>query len=969
MGLLFLMVTLLFGVGLLLFFLCRFARLPARSVRRTCQKRRDDEAQQPPGATKDYGAVYNQPTNKERMSTIYKHYVSTFMDMQNKRWALVVAYPDTPETSKYPHVKEVRIGDPAVILSTESDSAISPVVKGRLSFSLYEESATQRYRHLVQAPEGSVSVILLELGDKKEIEDAELLALPEKYNPLDNDANCFWRGVLDPESYKEPANQSTGYLVSFEAGDFGRLSRVTLRAGSSQVAKIGSRMQLREILGRLVSLSFGDWDREQSKKTSGWNNSAILSRIISWAARHLSEEPDRYFYIDTAQFIEDSDNPLSAMEALERILLSLSMRIEQVDGVYVVTDLPTIAGNIDAGQVSSSNKAGEIDLSPHALQPKGDDGEISALPARGNVVLTTHTHLETIARAFTAAPLLYEAQWITVPRADVWSTTIPGWRYRTDHSMYVSEVRQIETEEISCGEDRLLYALVYNHRSIHGRIDRLFSEYSVFLTNETGFAPHGGTWVNRAVRLVDEDGNVETMKAGAYDQEFSYVLSRSFAVTASIPVEDLQVYVSMVRRYRDMLNSPALNFGEALRQSKPWTLSLPRIPDGTKYGLRLDLPLLLSLGQDIFQPAKEDTMLNIDLYSTSPEGRIDGPLEEEDKRRRDTAKRCIEFNNKFTDTLEEVRIYFSLSARGSKGTVYLYDTRQQRERPLGARGLGWSSGVPRDENTPYLSYGGYGNKLSWGGSWNHPSLSKVDTLGEGMYIPLPPDGYDQLELQIYSIPHFYTRENGRLVLFNKWRLWSVPSAILCQAPSLWLSDPIGRRNDELSQDRKERFTFTNTTSEGTEEEMHLSSGVGIASLSPSIVRTVEGSSLSEYLYKDRTSGYTQSLLSNYRAECFGVIYGALPARGYELTGTFVYHRPPSKRVYAGMDWLAVSREIDIQRGTERGTYHQVRRPSDIRPESLKPELLDGDKEREEKYDSFSPRYNDYSTGRPPRRGR
>lgn len=69
-------------------------------------------------------------------NTTFKHYVAPFKDVSGDMWALLIAYPDTEETKSYPKVKEVRLGVPAVTLTTESEDALAPVVKGRLAFSL-----------------------------------------------------------------------------------------------------------------------------------------------------------------------------------------------------------------------------------------------------------------------------------------------------------------------------------------------------------------------------------------------------------------------------------------------------------------------------------------------------------------------------------------------------------------------------------------------------------------------------------------------------------------------------------------------------------------------------------------------------------------------------------------------------------------------------------------------------------------
>ena len=211
---------------------------------------------------------------KDMSNTTFKHYVAPFKDVSGDMWALLISYPDTEETKSYPKVKEVRLGVPAVTLTTESEDALAPVVKGRLAFSLLEERADQRYRHLMQAPDGSVSVVLFYLEGKSSITDEELMKIPSLYDPMSNEwTKGYWRGVLDPESYKEPANQDTGYLVSFEANDFGRLSRVNLMEGGLDMDFLSEpRMSVGDFVSYLVSLGLGEWT---SRYISRLDNTAL----------------------------------------------------------------------------------------------------------------------------------------------------------------------------------------------------------------------------------------------------------------------------------------------------------------------------------------------------------------------------------------------------------------------------------------------------------------------------------------------------------------------------------------------------------------------------------------------------------------------------------------------------------------------------------------------------------------------
>lgn len=204
-------------------------------------------------------------------NTTFKHYVAPFKDVSGDMWALLIAYPDTEETKSYPKVKEVRLGVPAVTLTTESEDALAPVVKGRLAFSLLEERADQRYRHLVQAPEGDVSVVLMYLGDEKlpangTLSDQWMQACIDRFDPTTKDGNCFWCGTLDPESYKEPANQDTGYLVSFEANDFGRLARIPITSKPFEpLIRVQEKMALEGLLRTILYMGIEGWAHERHR--------------------------------------------------------------------------------------------------------------------------------------------------------------------------------------------------------------------------------------------------------------------------------------------------------------------------------------------------------------------------------------------------------------------------------------------------------------------------------------------------------------------------------------------------------------------------------------------------------------------------------------------------------------------------------------------------------------------------------
>nr|DAN73236.1 MAG TPA: hypothetical protein [Caudoviricetes sp.] len=39
--------------------------------------------------------------------TVYKQYISTFVDVERHRWALLITYPDTEATRSYPDIQVV----------------------------------------------------------------------------------------------------------------------------------------------------------------------------------------------------------------------------------------------------------------------------------------------------------------------------------------------------------------------------------------------------------------------------------------------------------------------------------------------------------------------------------------------------------------------------------------------------------------------------------------------------------------------------------------------------------------------------------------------------------------------------------------------------------------------------------------------------------------------------------------------
>lgn len=902
---------------------------------------------------------------KNMSNTTFKHYVAPFKDVSGNMWALLIAYPDTDETKSYPNIKEVRLGVPAVTLTTESDDALAPVVKGRLAFSLLEERADQRYRHLVQAPEGDVSVVLMYLGDEKlpangTLSDQWMQACIDRFDPTTKDGNCFWCGTLDPESYKEPANQDTGYLVSFEANDFGRLARIPITSKPFEpLIRVQEKMELEGLLRIILYMGIEGWAHERHRlpKRPGGVLLGIRKNVVFAMSRYDAEDEvlngdaisrrERGLIVDTSQFFEDSDTPMSLLEVLERVLSSLSLRIEQSSGMYIVSDISSLEQGNTTPAATLNNKDAQLSFTPVQMKVLGDDGELSLHESYGKLVVTTYTHLDSVRKGMELPKIEDYAPWVAVGRADVSSKNILGWRFRTtDPLMGTAKTPAIlEVEAETLGEDGRFYSLVWNPKSIHGRVKSLkfgaglsprVTEYSVFYARVDGWKRvRDGVYANQALKLVDEDCVI--YDNGADLNELTYDLTKSFNNYAAQEEGAIRGYVQMLKWYRDQMNSTERPLGLKLNEKTPWTMEIPNIGDISNFCLRLDMPLLLSFGSDLYQEMNEVTGERLKMYSNNSSGRnynFGDP--EGTKRINDSAKA----NKEFTDQLIEARVPFSMTASNSSGEkMYLiYNQYSQTGE------LFWSpSTAGSTRSVPFLSYGGDKSKLNWG-SITHARRNIGDQQGDGVFIPLPPRGFTHLELEVFSVPTFYKKKGDNIEQFTEWKLWSVPSAVLAQAPSMWISDYLGRTGDDIAKNRRERFTFSDSTTESFDDELHFSAGYGVPSASPSILRYLgDGKSLAEVFGANRMAS-DDYLLSAYRARCFGRVYGALPTRGYALSGTFAWCKYPLHRLYAGFEWIAISREIDIVQGTERGTYHQLRPKYEVTPRMLRPELLSGEKD-------------------------
>ncbi|WP_455107134.1 hypothetical protein [Porphyromonas sp.] len=882
------------------------------------------------------------------METKYKHYNAYFTDVMGKAWALVISYPDTEETKRYPQVKDVRLGIPPVTLTTESEDAIAPIVKGRLSFSLLEVRGTERYRHLAQAPEGAVSVYLLELPEQ--VPTGGVAHLFEALTPWEADRNAFWVGTLDPESYKEPANQDTGYLVSFEASDFGYMSRVTLTKefAYDDRCDLKPRENLFVLVQKLLKRGLTGWVAEKYKEYRANSANLMAGNVAHCYTRYTGtlymgaeQTPtvfdERQFLFDTSQFFLDKEEPISVLEALERVLSALGLRIEQAAGTFFITDMSVLDGDARDKFLSPkiNNPIGRAWLGASPMEVMGDDGELSLHSSYSNVVVNTRTYLDALSWEMELPKIDSFVPWKRVLRTLSDGTKVGAWSYRTTD--IVGEYKQaalLETKAESMGEDNEFYALVWNPKSIHGRClaDAHPRETTLFLMNVNAWEQlpnYRGVYVNKALIRIDENLEIQPFKD--YFATFVHLLHDSFASVASLKdKEEAMKYANKVSKYRDMLNSPGFLGGI---RGESFSISIPNdISDVGDLRLCLDVPLLLSMNSNIYDEFNVDTGAKLNLWADNAYGEYH-QLDYGAENSKRTIRGSQVFFNEFANQFVDITIMFKMVALDKYGDGKVYLVRK-------GDAFLWGNQPPSSiDEYPYLMYGG-GKGVKWGGVTHVKSTEQGDKY-ECLICPYPPKGYSRIELELDSRPIFYVRYRDSLTRFTDWKLWSVPSAILIQAPKLWLSDRQGRKVSELSKERSERFTFSDATRESQDLDIHFSSGYRIPAVSPSIIYYPAGT-MPDTIGKDRAYP-TDYMLSAYMAQRFGRVYGSLPSRGYELSGTFAWEVFPHNRQYMDMEWIPVSREIDIQQGTEHGTYHQVRPYSSVTEHMLTPEVLEGER--------------------------
>lgn len=886
-----------------------------------------------------------------------KYYHAIFADVSGGRHLLLISYFDDPKGER-PLTKEARLGVPAVVLAQERSDVLSPVTKGRIAFSLVQEEASPNdYRHLVQAPEGEVSVQLFRLPDDftgdpvGEIVQFEpdFLFHPDpgqNYGTKTDWREGYWRGTLDPESYVEPFSQDKGYLVQFEACDFGRLERVPFPAGAFP----GNSVTLRDFIVTLTLFTYGTPLLPDLSPDKLAINTRGVDRALDrlrWAAAHF-DGTGKNLWVDLAPFRkkERDGEYISSLEALERVLVGISAGLQQThNGQYLVSDLDTLLG-----AEKNALKIYQPLVPASTLTPQGDDAEITALPALGSVTFTTESHLEDIQTSDTPPAPAPDVPWRSIPRAeDEAPAGSIAWELQIDEPVYrpeaVTYARPLRTQAVTTGEDGTYTALLWNTKSPHITIGRGLTLLWLNIDGRWETVQASRRVTNIAFATMGEDGQVLYPAYNSDQNLTSDYLINSYKDFVRMTEAEARVYAKYLVQLRDRLNSAPDAPGVPFHTAR---LSFPVTGERGGVFFRLDLPLLCSFSQDLFQRMGENTCAYIPyVHRGNPHGLGDWMTEKRNRYNAGREYRSDLLASEWGGKIHEARLYFDLAAKKTGGGFDAYLVRDQRGR------LSWSTAPNSNASQrPFLSYGSYSKPLTWG-EWMHPEKSAESSdlvRGDGLLIPIPPEGYDEVELTLYDQPHFtFKRDSGEWVPYREWALWSVPSLIVAGTPSLRLSDAFGREGSDLSPDRKERYTFTTTTSEDREETLHLSSGRGTLALSPAILRLRNGRQLHRSAYVSRLALHPRgqsafgadSDLTRYRAGCYAATYASTPERGYELTGTFAYHPAEGLREYAGFLWLPLSREIDLQMLTERSIFHQLRRPDLGYLERLQAEILAG----------------------------
>lgn len=280
-------------------------------------------------------------------------YVSRFEGRDGKTYQLEVLYPLTEGQSVGKEI-EVRLGaDAPVILSYSSDSKISPIVGASCEVNLYSDKEGM-YRHLLDYPDGAIEMRLYEVElvnvhiDEhinpeyyvSWTEDGDIEERNPNYRPdlppmmRYKRTSTLWCGVVDMESYEEPYDKDTGYMVRLVASDFGHLKRIPVSlTGVMSLDEVV--IQLAPRLRYTQAYEYCAWrDAGDGYSGAGYSVASTLSALYA-------SQP----FVDTSVFYT-TEGAMSCYDALEAVLFAHASRIEQRGGVcrtYRLSDLMDIA--------------------------------------------------------------------------------------------------------------------------------------------------------------------------------------------------------------------------------------------------------------------------------------------------------------------------------------------------------------------------------------------------------------------------------------------------------------------------------------------------------------------------------------------------------------------------------------------------------------------------------------------------
>ena len=161
-----------------------------------------------------------------------------------------------------------------------------------------------------------------------------------------------WTGYLNPEMYREPYDQSENYIIQTTGNDgFNLMDRLFFNeSDSSNFTGMKSEWEIIQIVLDKIGLSYNDIRISLSTTFSDFTGAAY-STII-----HES-------FIDSANFYDEDNKPMTLREVIESILTPYGAFIVQSNGSVYITDINTIAagGSVTYQTFNSTTYAYIID--------------------------------------------------------------------------------------------------------------------------------------------------------------------------------------------------------------------------------------------------------------------------------------------------------------------------------------------------------------------------------------------------------------------------------------------------------------------------------------------------------------------------------------------------------------------------------------------------------------------------------